>query len=112
MTPTEQAVEELFAWTGWSACHTFPLRTVQGWRTPTTTRGWPDFVALRGRHVVAVEVKDGSGRLTPEQRVWLDRFADLDAGHAWLIRPGDLQQMARWLHDPDNAPTIHGYEPR
>lgn len=107
----QQTIVELLDALGWASCHTYPLQTRHGWRTGTTAKGWPDLVALRGSYVVAIEVKSDTGRATAEQVAWLRRFAELDAGRAWLVDPStDVQTLARWLQYPEHAPHTHGFD--
>ena len=101
----------------WDAMHVFPLRTKHGWRTPTTSKGFPDILALRQSFVLAIEVKGFSadGRPTPFQEgqiEWLERFAAIPTGRAWVLRPtDDFDQIARWLATPSTAPQIFGWSP-
>jgi len=106
----QATVVELLEVCGWSWFHIFPLRTKHGWRTGTTSKGIPDLICLRGPDVIAIEVKSDQGRPKPEQVEWLDRFAALDSGHAWVISPDvDFQTLSRWLAHPRLAPVRHGY---
>lgn len=114
LAPSEKEFQntlvELLETLGWAHCHTYPLQTKHGYRTGTTAKGWPDLVALRGEFVVAIEVKSDTGRVTAEQVEWLDRFARLGCGRAWLVDPSlPLQQLAEWLQHPDGAPVVFGY---
>lgn len=103
-------IVELMEATGWASCHTYPLQTKHGWRTGTTAKGWPDLVALRGEHLVAIEVKSDTGRPKPEQIEWLARFASLGCGMAWLVTPSlDTQLLASWLQYPHRAPPRYGF---
>ena len=97
---------------GWNWNHTYRMRTSSGaWRTSTTAVGFPDLLAIRPPHILALEVKADKGRMGPEQVEWLARFAALPTGLAWVLRPRDnWQHVANWLHNPWKAPTIHGWE--
>ena len=108
----QTTVEELAETLGWATCHTFPLRTKHGWRTATTAKGWPDLVALRGELIIAAELKVGNAKARPEQLEWLERFASLGCGRAWLVRlPGDFEQLGNWLARPEGAPRRFGFGP-
>lgn len=79
------SVIERAEWTGWRVMHPRPARErdrrtgkdryvtpVQG----TWARGYPDLTMLHpaaGR-IMVVELKSADGRLSPEQRDWLDWF--------------------------------------
>lgn len=103
-------IVELLDALSWASCHTYPLRTEHGWRTGTTAKGWPDLVALRGEFVVAIEVKSDTGRPTALQLDWLERFALLGSGRAWLVSPSlDTQLLASWLQYPQRAPSRYGF---
>lgn len=96
-----------FAW-----FHVYPLQTKHGWRTPTTAKGIPDLVAVRGPFLVAIEVKGDKGLVGAEQLQWLTRFSVLAGGRAWLLRPrDDIQQIVGWLRDPQSAPRVYGFTP-
>ena len=58
---------------GWLVYHTqFSIRS---------HRGWPDLVLCRPPRILFVELKSDRGRVSPEQRDWLDalRACGLDA---------------------------------
>ena len=96
---------------GWAYQHVYRTKTAKGqWATSTTATGWPDLVALRGPHILAIECKAAKGRVGPHQVEWLARFHELDCGLAWLLSPlDDWQAVADWLHTPEAAPRRHGW---
>lgn len=96
---------------GWGWNHIYRMRTASGqWRTSTTAVGWPDLVAIRPPHILALEVKADRGVIAPEQIEWLKRFAAIPTGLAWVLRPKDnWQRVANWLHEPWKAPPTHGW---
>lgn len=98
---------------GWSVNHTRPGRGKKGvWTTPTTAKGWPDLVCLRGPHLLAIECKGPATPVTPEQIEWLSRFSDLSCGCAWLLRPdAPIDEVAHWMAYPAEAPRVWGFEP-
>lgn len=55
--------------------------------------GFPDVVAVRGRFLIALELKTEQGRVTPEQMAWLDAFNECPAVTAMVIRPRDLDLL-------------------
>jgi len=63
-------VTELAELLGWSWVHFRPGRTVRGWRTPVEGplgKGWPDLLLVKPGRVLAVELKAGKRKATPEQ---------------------------------------------
>lgn len=94
--PTESqfqaAVVDLAHLTGWRTNHVFrsaSTRAGGGWRTATTTVGWPDLTLWRPGQLLMVEIKTDRGRLTAEQRDVLAslRAAGVDTS---LTPAGDL----------------------
>ncbi len=102
---------------GYATNHCYPLQTKHGWRTGTTAKGWPDIIAVRQHFVLAVEVKgfDVKGRPTPFQPgqvEWLELFAEIPTGRAWVLRPtDDWDQTVQWCRHPEDGPRRFGYDP-
>jgi hypothetical protein len=98
---------------GWAYNHVFRMKSAKGrWMTSTTAVGWPDLLAVRGPHILAIEVKAAKGVIGPHQLEWLERFAAIPTGFAWILSPKDSwQEIANWLHDPSKAPKVHGFSP-
>lgn len=71
-----EAVIELAQLRGWLVAHFRPARSEQGWRTPVSAdgKGFPDLVMIRETRLIAAELKSDTGKVTPEQQVWLDAF--------------------------------------
>lgn len=59
---------------GWLVHHTRPaLRQSGGWSTPIQgNRGFPDLVLARNGTVLFVELKSATGRLSVDQKSWLE----------------------------------------
>jgi hypothetical protein len=54
----------------WQYVHFRPAQTSKGWRTPvqgSLGAGWPDLVLVRGKRIMAMELKAEGKRATPEQ---------------------------------------------
>jgi Holliday junction resolvase-like predicted endonuclease len=68
----EEAVEDLLSLHGWRWMHIRPaLRKDGRYRTATTGHeGYFDYTAMRGGRVLFLEVKDGRGELSVEERCW------------------------------------------
>lgn len=74
----------------WRVVHFRPAKTDKGWRTAVQGdgEGFPDLIALRGSRQLAVELKSMTGRVTEEQRAWLDAFAKAGS-ETHVFRPSD-----------------------
>ena len=76
---------------GWRRAHFRPARTAYGWRTAVSGDGvgFPDLILVRGRRILAVELKSQRGALTEEQGDWLTslQVAGVET-HVW--RPADF----------------------
>ncbi|HET6910749.1 MAG TPA: VRR-NUC domain-containing protein [Mycobacteriales bacterium] len=89
MTEAEllQAVRDLARLRGWLVYHTH--------RSDRSEPGFPDVIAVHPRtgHLLAVELKSANGRITRDQRAWLDALqsAGVDA-RVWY--PADLASGA------------------
>lgn len=81
---------------GWLIAHFRPARVKRGgveiYETPVAAdgKGFPDLVMLRGRRMIAAELKSATGKLRPDQELWLAAFRALVApqGH------GDFSEQA------------------
>lgn len=95
------AVIDLARNTGWLVAHFRPAKTERGWRTAVSGdgKGYPDLTLLRGGEQLVAELKSDTGRLSPEQRVWLEAFerAGVEA-HVW--RPRDWADIEARLKQP------------
>lgn len=92
-------VLELARMLRWRRAHFRAARTAHGWATPVQGdgKGFPDLVLVRDHRLIFTELKSDTGRLTPEQQVWLDDLAHVTTTEAHLWRPGDLQGIAHIL---------------
>src|SRR6187399_2525587 len=87
-----RAVLDLCQYRGILTFHARPARTAQGWRTPVMGNGigFPDAVMVGPGGVLYRELKAERGRVSPAQRLWLDRLTE--AGQdADVWRPVDLR---------------------
>ena len=79
------------------------LAHLQGWRiyhTRDSRRsepGFPDLVLVRGRCCIFAEVKTESGKVTSEQREWLDALSGVHEHSTIIWRPGDWPDIERTL---------------
>jgi hypothetical protein len=101
-------VLELLALFGWRAVHHHPLRTRAGWRTGIEgpgCAGFPDIFAVKlkphpsgGNRVLAAELKSATGRVEPDQAVWLGLLAAAGVEcHVWRAGTDPLQAIAEVL---------------
>lgn len=75
----QAAVLELAGIYHWLCYHTHDSRRSQA--------GFPDVIATRSGQVLAIELKSDKGKLTPEQKVWLDALSKAGIRcHVWRPR--------------------------
>lgn len=83
----QQQILALAARLGWRTAHFRPAQNRRGdWRTPVAGdgKGFPDTVLLRGERIVVAELKSERGRVSKEQRAWLDAWGETSAEvHVW-----------------------------
>lgn len=61
-----------------------------------TDAGWPDLVLCKPPKLIYAELKSETGRLTPQQRVWLTMLGE--CGQEWYVwRPRDMDDIAEVL---------------
>lgn len=89
-------VLELARLGGWSHYHTFDSRK--------SVAGFPDLVLVRGNRILFIELKSDRGKVTPEQRAWLDRLEQAVPLSTDVWYPRDLPQIERLLLD---RTTVH-----
>jgi hypothetical protein len=90
----QRAVIDLALIHGWRVVHYRPARTARGYRTALTGHpGAPDLLLARDGRVLCVELKRHTGRLTPDQRLWLAALGE----NARCWRPGDWNEILETL---------------
>jgi hypothetical protein len=74
---------------GWRVAHFRPARTEKGWRTPVAADGvgWPDLILIRGREMIALELKSEKGRLSPAQEEWRNALQHVETVNAFCWKP-------------------------
>jgi hypothetical protein len=73
---------------GWSAYHTYDSRR--------SAAGFPDLVLVRRPRVVWAELKSERGRLTDDQRAWIEELRA--CGQAVFVwRPSNWEEIERAL---------------
>lgn len=74
---------------GWHIHAERPGRTADSWRTPIQgDPGFPDLILIKGRRILAWELKSEKGKLTLEQEEWLRYFCRAGC-RIGIIRPHD-----------------------
>lgn len=86
----QRQVVELAETLGWKVNHTRPAVTGKGWKTPTTSKGFPDLTIARRGQVVFVELKTDTGLPSIEQLGWLRVLGPLGR----IAQPDDLDDLA------------------
>lgn len=72
----QDAIIELARIRGWLVYHPFDSRKSEP--------GFPDLTMVRGDRLVFAELKSAKGRVSPAQRVWLERLEQTPAEvHVW-----------------------------
>ena len=87
------AVVELATRLRWLVYHTYDSRR--------SAKGFPDLVMVRDGRLLFVELKSEKGRLTPEQREWMDVLGDVWANNrtveTYVWRPADWHKG--WIEE-------------
>ena len=93
----QQRIVDLATLTGWHVIHFRAVFTGGKWRTPLTGHaGAPDLILAKGGRVLLAELKTAKGRLSDEQRAWLDALGE----HGRLWRPANWDEIVATLTDP------------
>jgi len=101
-------VTDLAKLLGWRVYSTRAAFTGKGYRTPVTSRGFPDLLLVREGRLVAAELKVGSP-LAPEQREWLDELGKVAGVESFVWKPADFDQIVEILRPQFGA---NGKEPQ
>ena len=95
----QSTVIELAQIQGWKVCHFSDSRRpgpYGQWVGDSGARGWPDLVLVRDHSILFRELKSEKGRLTPQQKEWLEALTG--AGQdAKVWRPSDWEEIQRTL---------------
>lgn len=74
---------------GWKFYHTYDSRKC--------VAGFPDLLLVRGRVLVAAELKVGGNRTTAAQDSWLEAFAGVRVVESVVWRPEHWEEIGRTL---------------
>lgn len=93
----QDKVMDYAALRGWLRAHFRPAKTDRGWRTPVSGdgNGFPDLILARERLVV-VECKSLTGRLTDDQKRWIEAFLRCGT-ETYVWRPDDWDEVVKTL---------------
>jgi len=83
-------VEDLLKLYGWKFYHVLEQRSY----SKRTSKGFPDYVAVRPPRLIFAELKSEEGKLTPEQEEWLDLLRECQLGT--IVLPEDCPEVYLW----------------
>lgn len=94
----QHAIVQLAGYLGWTYYHARPAQRDGRWATHFDgAPGFPDLVLVHpDRGVIFAEIKTDRGRVTPGQRLWLNRL-DEAGQNAVVWRPQDWQTITDTL---------------
>ena len=78
-------VRELARYEGWLSYHTY--------RSTRSEPGFPDLVLVRPPRVILAELKTDKGKLSADQRLWLDTLRRCSEVETYLWRPSDWDRI-------------------
>jgi len=84
----QSMVEDIAELRGWTFYHT---RNSIG-----SQKGFPDLVMLRGEREVVAELKSQKGKISEEQKDWLEKYK-LVGAEVFLWRPSDIRDIEEIL---------------
>ncbi len=69
----------------WLVYHTYDSRN--------STPGFPDLVLIRPPRLIVAELKTETGRVTDEQKLWLENFKAVPMVETYVWRPSDWKKV-------------------
>lgn len=95
---------------GWHVAHFRGVRTQRKdgsifYQTPVQAdgKGFPDLVMVKGRRVIYAELKSEKGKLSQEQKEWLDLLAVDKKREVYCWRPSELESIQEILEEATNG---------
>ena len=85
----QAAVTQLAKIHGWLVYHTYNSRH--------SAKGFPDLTLVRGPRCIMAELKSATGRVTPDQKLWLAALGAVPGVEAALWRPEQWSEIATAL---------------
>jgi len=89
-------VVELAKLLGWKVYSTRAAMTMKGFRTPVTSKGFPDLLLLRKGRLIGAELKV-SAKVSPEQEVWLSELSEVPGITCHVWRPSQMTEIVEAL---------------
>ena len=77
----QSTVMEIMRWQGWRVYHTYDSRRSEA--------GYPDLTAVKGSRLMFVEFKTEKGRITVDQKDWLDQLVKA-CSEVYVVRPSTM----------------------
>ena len=99
-TQIQDQLIELGQTLGWRVAHFKPARLQSGnWVTPFTAdgKGFPDLVMVKDGKILAWECKSTYEKVKPDQMLWLEAFATIEACDSRIVRPTDVDECIKIL---------------
>lgn len=94
-------VQEYATLRGWSWMHIQKAQNAAGyWRTPVTGnlgKGWPDLFMVRGKRIVAAELKGDRTPISRWQQAVLDALIRVPGVEVFIWRPDDWDDVMEVL---------------
>ena len=91
-------VEDLLKVLHWHWTHFRPARTEHGWRTAITGhKGFVDYVAVKEKRCLFIELKSENGKLTPSQEEWAELLKACPGVEYYCWRPSQIEDIASIL---------------
>ena len=84
-----EQVRELARYEGWLSYHTY--------RSTRSEPGFPDLVLVRPPRVIFAELKTEKGKLSADQKAWLDVLDRCNEVETYLWRPSDWDRIVKTL---------------
>lgn len=111
----QQQLVDSARWMGWLAFHTYDSRKCEP--------GFPDLVLVHPiqRRVLFAEIKSETGRVRPDQLVWLGALMSCESVEVYTWRPRDIDRIHAILQarpgagndaiPPSVIEPVHGHAP-
>jgi hypothetical protein len=81
----QQTVIDYARLKGWRVFHPYHMHR--------SSPGWPDLILVKGKRLLALELKSERGRLSPAQKEWLAALAGVQEVHTRVFRPSDWGEL-------------------
>ena len=96
----QRRVIDLAHFWGWRVAHFRPAQNARGdWRTAVAGdgKGLPDLVLVRDGALIFAELKRQDGKVSPEQKTWLEELNKTPGVTVCVWRPADWQLIVELL---------------